>query len=241
MRKASRVLVAAAMLSIGTAMAGYGAEWKQTDGRWWYQFDDGTYAQNQIYKIGRTGYLFDSEGYMVTGWKEIGSYWYYADASGALAKEWKKIGNKWYYFDKNFVMQTGWLKLNYTRYYLNLDGSMQTGLFEVDGVWYQANPDTGAVIRNKKEITDSKKKLRYNSDGSIETWSEARQEWEPIISSEEYKESMMELLRQEYSDGKYRSEEAFEKTAEQRLEGRLSQEELDDFITDCIFHYAPER
>ena len=66
------------------------------NGRWWYRYGDGTYAQNKFEIINGSTYYFDDAGYMVTGWKSVESNWYYFNASGCM------VTNTWvgdYYLD----------------------------------------------------------------------------------------------------------------------------------------------
>lgn len=66
------------------------------NGRWWYRYGDGTYAQNKFEIINGSTYYFDKSGYMVTGWKSVESNWYYFNASGCM------VTNTWvgdYYLD----------------------------------------------------------------------------------------------------------------------------------------------
>ena len=66
------------------------------NGRWWYRYGDGAYAQNKFEIINGSTYYFDDAGYMVTGWKSIESNWYYFNASGCM------VTNTWvgdYYLD----------------------------------------------------------------------------------------------------------------------------------------------
>lgn len=232
---------AAMILTLSFAMASpcQAGEWKKEGDRWWYAFDESKYAANGIHKIDRVDYFFDPSGYMRTGWIEAGG-WYYGEESGALAKGWRLIDNKWYYFDADYRMQTGWIQVKSKTYYLKDDGSMQTGSFEVGGVWYAADPETGAIIRNRKETVESTgKKMRYNSDGSIDTWNEKAQDWEPAMDSESYKLSMMSLLQERYYEGRYETELQFEKAAEDSLKDYLSQDELEQFVRETFIYYAP--
>ncbi len=65
MKKKIVVLLGILALSI-FSISSYAAEWKQeADGRWWYQYDDGTYPQNGWAKINGKDYYFDAEGYML--------------------------------------------------------------------------------------------------------------------------------------------------------------------------------
>ena len=240
MKKRRKVMIAAALLSVGMAFTGYASGWQQNeaDGRWKYYYDNGGFATGQVLRIDKKNYLFDSEGYMVTGWKNMDG-WYYADPSGVLSKGWQMVDNKWYFFDNDYKMMTGWIKVKNRNYYMREDGSMQTGTFEVDGECFTADPETGSVIRNKKYLSNKEKKIKYNTDGSMELWNESKKIWEPIIDSQTYKYCMIEKLQQDYASGKY-TEEKFEEEATKNLKAHMTKEELDDFITDCIFHYAPD-
>ena len=116
------------------------AEWKQTNGKWWYQHKDGTCTKNDFEIISGQTYYFDANGYMVTGWKEINNKLYFFYASGVMAK------NVWQ-----------------GAYYLGSDGVMLTNAFTPDG--YYVGSD-GAYVRNQKVTVDGK--VYYlNADGKV--------------------------------------------------------------------------
>ena len=81
------------------------------NGRWWYRYGDGTYAQNKFEVINGQNYYFDQSGYMVTGWKSIESNWYYFNASGCMVTNiW--VGN--YYLGSDGKMATSqWINDRY--------------------------------------------------------------------------------------------------------------------------------
>lgn len=74
----------------------YFGSWIQSNGRWWFKHNDGSYTSNGWEKINRTWYRFDNSGWMQTGWVKDGS-WYYLDDSGAMKTGWMKVSGKWYY------------------------------------------------------------------------------------------------------------------------------------------------
>ena len=116
------------------------AEWKQLNGKWWYQHKDGTCTKNDFETISGQTYYFDGNGYMVTGWKEINNKLYFFNASGVMAK------NVWQ-----------------GAYYLGSDGVMLTNAFTPDG--YYVGSD-GVYVRNQKVTVDGKD-YYLNADGKV--------------------------------------------------------------------------
>ena len=116
------------------------AEWKQLNGKWWYQHKDGTWTKNDFETIQGQTYYFDGNGYMVTGWKEINNKLYFFYASGVMAK------NVWQ-----------------GAYYLGSDGVMLTNAFTSDGYYVGAD---GAYVRNQKVTVDGKT-YYLNADGKV--------------------------------------------------------------------------
>ncbi len=57
------VLCFVVLLSLSTEVKA--AQWKNTDGGWWYEFDDGTWPENRWLKIDGKWYYFGDDGYMV--------------------------------------------------------------------------------------------------------------------------------------------------------------------------------
>ena len=87
----------------------YFGSWIQSNRRWWFKHNDGSYTSNGWEKINRTWYHFDGSGWMQTGWVKDGS-WYYLDGSGAMKTGWLKDNGSWYYLDSSGAMKTGWMK-----------------------------------------------------------------------------------------------------------------------------------
>ncbi|WP_420840396.1 CAP domain-containing protein [Adlercreutzia agrestimuris] len=109
--------------------------WKQSSGRWWYSYSNGTYAKGWK-QISGTWYYFNTSGWMLTGWQKLGGSWYYLKSSGAMATGWQKVGSSWYYLRSSGAMATGWIQVGGTWYYLNSSGSMLTGWQKIGGAWY---------------------------------------------------------------------------------------------------------
>lgn len=70
---------------IGSYAAG---SWKQSaDGRWWWDYGDGTWAAAEWLYINGKWYYFQEDGYMATGWITLYNKSYYLDpVSGAMYK-----------------------------------------------------------------------------------------------------------------------------------------------------------
>ncbi len=128
----------------------YNEGWQQSNGRWWYQYSDGSYAIDFAEIKGQI-YYFDSNGWMQIGWQKIGSTWYYFSSSGAMQTNWKKIGGVWYYFDGAGRMRTGWMKISNVWYYFDTSGAMQTGWEKISNVWYYFNK-SGAMLTGWQKI-----------------------------------------------------------------------------------------
>lgn len=73
--------------------------WKKDTTGWWYQYDDGSYAQNEVVKIDNTLYAFNEKGYVVNGWFKDAEGAYYYSTSNGLKTGWCLIDSKWYYMD----------------------------------------------------------------------------------------------------------------------------------------------
>lgn len=173
MRKQTKVLLAAAALSVVFASTAY-AGWNQDDKGYWYQGDDGYIPKSGIREIEGQFYGFDQDGYMQKGWSYLNFKWYYFNPeSGVQSRGWTEIDGKWYYMDPKDegAMYTYWLDLDGKRYYLDESGVLQTGLFYLSDPTqgstfaYQADA-SGALVRNKKVPTsDGSKTFMYDSDG----------------------------------------------------------------------------
>lgn len=63
-----------------------GGTWRQSaDGRWWWDFGDGTWPAAEWLYIGGNWYYFLEDGYMATGWITLDGKSYYLDpSSGAM-------------------------------------------------------------------------------------------------------------------------------------------------------------
>ena len=115
----------------------YFGNWIQSNGRWWFKHNDGSYTSNGWEKINRTWYHFDSSGWMQTGWLKDGGNWYYLDGSGAMKTGWLKDNGSWYYLDSSGAMKTGWMKVAGKWYYAYSSGALAINTTTPDG--YRVN------------------------------------------------------------------------------------------------------
>ena len=124
--------------------------WKKTNGKWWYEYEDGSYPAGRFATIKGKTYYFNPDGYMATGWKKVNGKWYFLNrSSGVLKTGWLKDGGKWYFLDRSTgVMKTGWLKAGGKWYFLKSNGTMRTGWLKASGKWYYMNSD-GVMLTNR--------------------------------------------------------------------------------------------
>lgn len=87
MKKISSVLALSFALSSFFAISAFAGSWQQTEGRWWYGYDDGSYPVSQWVWIDGDDngeyecYYFDGQGYLITNTHSPDGY--YVDANGA--------------------------------------------------------------------------------------------------------------------------------------------------------------
>ena len=228
MKKIAVFAVVAAFSATMTITAS--AEWKQDNGRWWYQYGNGAYAQYGIRQIDDQKYMFDTEGYMLTGWQEFNGKWYYMAEDGHMLFGWQQLDGKWYYLTE-MGMVTGWMELDGKRYYLNPDGSMRIGDFEVNGTWYKTDAK-GAAVVNKMKISEETNtaNLWSSDDGSLFRYNETEKSWEYLPGKEESARLMMDKL---FNDLKTNNNiEAFEATARENLKGLISDADIEIYIDE---------
>lgn len=70
------------------------AEWRQSNGGWWFATNGGYYSSGW-YKVSGQWYYFNSAGYCeLNKWIQSGSKWYYVGPSGNMLTN-QYIGNFW--------------------------------------------------------------------------------------------------------------------------------------------------
>ena len=121
--------------------------WKQTGGRWWYEYSDGSYAQNE-YIDGR---WLDANGWNDSkwngSWKKNSKGKWFQSGSWYPTNRWLKIDHKWYYFGASgYIARSKWMKIGSSWYYLKQNGQMavseKVGKYEFDseGKWIDNKP-----------------------------------------------------------------------------------------------------
>lgn len=126
--------------------------WMEADGKWWYQYSDGSNPKDGWKQIDGKWYYFDSAGYLLTNqyiksakgdvfywvgddgawnnksykWMQNSKGWWLQQVDGDWypTNEWCLIDNKWYYFDGNGYMVTGNYTINGKTYSFRDDGSL---------------------------------------------------------------------------------------------------------------------
>lgn len=170
--------------------------WKQdSNGRWWFQWHDGTWPKNQWAQISGFWYHFDEHGFRQTGWIKLKQHWYYLYANGKMASSawigsnyvnasgifiansWKQTDGKWWYRlgDGTYPRKT-WCTIDGKKYLFDEDGYMLTGWVRIENKWYH-------LSRNGALDTDTTIDGYYvNADG---VWVEDR--WEKIDGKWRYR------------------------------------------------------
>ena len=119
-----------------TSVPVFATGWKQSNGSWSYENNDGSTHKGWIQEGRGKWYYLNNNGIMQTGWVKDNGAWYYLDYSGKMATGWIKWNNTWYYLKSSGAMQTGWINDNGTWYYADKSGAMQTGVIKIDGKIY---------------------------------------------------------------------------------------------------------
>lgn len=103
---------------------------KAKDGRWWYQYENGSYPKDQWLKVSGKWYFFDKSGWMVaSSFIDDGAAKYYVNASGAMVVGWCKIDGFWYYFNGSGAMLASTCLHDKGKWYaLGADGRMLTSV-----------------------------------------------------------------------------------------------------------------
>lgn len=135
--------------------------WQKTkDGKWWYQYKDGSYPKSCWKVIKGKDYYFDSEGYLVTkefiksaDYKSNGKL-YWVDKDGAWDNkvykwEQKTINKKVYWTlkssDGKWSAKSEWYRVDGKWYYFNDKSYMVTGTKTIDGKIYSFRLDGSLV------------------------------------------------------------------------------------------------
>ena len=171
------MLLATAMMVSLSAGAGVSAktvtdpsgDWiRAKNGKWWYQYTDGTWPTDSWLRVNGKWYHFDKAGWMQTGWVKDGNDWYYLNANGSMRTGWVKTGENWYYLSKSGRMRTGWLMDNDKWYFLGPNGAMKTGDITVKGNRYRMGND-GALLLDLTALQQSEAPLAESGFRMLQT------------------------------------------------------------------------
>ncbi|MBR5316969.1 MAG: hypothetical protein IKU39_03645 [Lachnospiraceae bacterium] len=159
MKKQTKVLLAAAALTLGASFTAMAAEatydWKMEDGQWVCYDEDGDTYDNEWVKSAGKDYYVGDDGVMVTNeWIEG----FYLDSTGAKTMNaWKFIladgedadddeaEENWYYFGSKGAITKGKKVIGGETYYFTNEGEMITGWVDVDAN-KAATTDSASVV-----------------------------------------------------------------------------------------------
>ncbi len=133
--------------------------WKYSDGGWWYEFFDGSYAHNEYID----GYWLNSAGWYDSAWngswKHDSGGWWFQSGSWYPCDQWLKIDGGWYYFKSNGYMAANeWIG----NYYLKDCGIMAQDEWIGD---YYVGLD-GAWVKDRKKNNDTNNSNSASNSGS---------------------------------------------------------------------------
>ncbi|MCR5214024.1 MAG: hypothetical protein K6E10_06385 [Eubacterium sp.] len=157
----SLVTVVVLVLINGFSSDAASGKWQQTNGRWWYQYSDGGYAQSEYID----GYWLDGAGWYDSTWNghwvSNDTGWWFESGSWYPTNQWLKIDTKWYHFNGSGYMDANkWIG----NYYVQGDGSMATSKWIGD---YYVGSD-GAWIPNKTKDDSSGNNNNNNQQSTTE-------------------------------------------------------------------------
>lgn len=137
-------------------------KWVQDDDtdKWWYQYEDGSYAKNGWYEIEDKWYCFDNEGWLLTEQYIKSSDYtnngkiYYVDRSGVWDDKiykWEKDKKGWWFGEINNpkgYLKESWAYIDGKWYYFDEKGYMIANQgYPINGQTYQFDKD-GALIED---------------------------------------------------------------------------------------------
>lgn len=130
--------------------------WMQTDGKWWYQYSDGSSPKDGWKQIDNNWYYFDKNGWLLTkqfiksaNYNSNGAL-YWVDDDGAWnykTYRWMQDAKGWYLkeVDGSWYPTNEWELVDNKWYYFDSEGYMVTGNYTIDGKTYSFRDD-GSLI-----------------------------------------------------------------------------------------------
>lgn len=147
---------------------------RESDGRWMYEREDGSFVKDHIVNIDEKIYYFSEDGYRQYGWQKLdGKYYYFGKESEGYMykKKWVIQDNTHrYYLKTNGVRAVGWLKTGTgKKYYFGKDGVRYYGWNTINGIkYYFGEPSDGNLYTSTWIILDGYK-YYVKKDGSMKT------------------------------------------------------------------------
>ncbi len=185
MKKQTKVLVAAAMLTLGASFSSLAAikdaTWTQTEDGWmaYDNKNEEQIAENWVLSGGKEYWIGDDEyieeNVWVEGTDNNEGHWLYAREGGLKTiNRWQEVyayddedeeadGPSWYYFDaKGRMLKNTKLAYNDNTYFFGADGKMLTG-------WIEKTTVDGKTVYQAAEEDSAPKNVYYtNEDGALQ-------------------------------------------------------------------------
>lgn len=130
--------------------------WMNTDGKWWYQYSDGSCPKDGWKQIDGKWYCFNAEGWLLTrqfirsaNYSTNGALYWVGDDGAWNNKTYKWIQDSkgWYLkeVDGSWYPTNEWELVDNKWYYFDSEGYMVTGNYTIDGKTYSFRDD-GSLI-----------------------------------------------------------------------------------------------
>ncbi len=182
MKKQTKVLVAAALLTLGASFSSMAAlkngTWVQDESGWQYIDKDGEYVEEEWCMSYGKEYWIDEDGYLGSSmWVSDDNYTYYVQSDGSKTiSAWKKLyaeddedadEESWFYFDsKGRMVKDDYETIGDYRYYFDAEGKMLTG-------WVNTTKMTNTIDEDGNVVDTAVTEVVYcNEDGQrlVSSW-----------------------------------------------------------------------
>lgn len=151
------------------------AEWKQSEGKWWYSQGGSSYATGWT-QINGQWYYFDEYGYMKTGWLYDNGNWFYLYGNGSMAHDTKIDGcylnsaGAWTISVPTATTSYSGGNASGSTTSATVDNQSQTAYLSATGTKYHSIPNCGNMNPNKAIKTTVAKAEASGHDRCSKCW-----------------------------------------------------------------------